>query len=426
MSLIAFPTRELFVEKLDQFDLVIFDRYRERGILPLAYFDNIARYVENGGALLVAAGPGIRRTSKHLSHAARRGAAGAGRPATSSTQRFRPMVTATGLAHPVTHDLPGANEGGKPPSWGRWFRLIGAKSVSGETRDGRTERQPASGARPRRQGPRGRIPLRSGLAVGARLEGGGPDAELLRRLAHWLMKEPELEEERLTAAIAGGQIVIDRHTMAETAEPVTRHRRRRARPRPSTLTETEPGIWRGSAKADELGLYRLTDGTLSAVAAAGPAQSQGSRRHARDRYDPQALGARRAAARCIGWRTARRRIRRVEPGDACVRRGLDRLRDNGAYRVTSVEQEPLLPAWLALILLLGTLLLAWRVEGPLAHETGAPSAQTGSSMRGAAYLSRKDRAARRAASDRPRMRAGSTGPGKRNRPGGSRAKPTRT
>ena len=39
------------------------------------------------------------------------------------------------------------------------------------------------------------------------------------------------------------------------------------------------------------------------------------------------------------------------------------LRANGAYRVTSVEQRPLLPAWAALLLLLGTLLIAWRVEG---------------------------------------------------------------
>ena len=56
LSLIAFPTRELFQEKLDQFDLIIFDRYQRRGVLPLLYLENVARYVEKGGAVLVSAG----------------------------------------------------------------------------------------------------------------------------------------------------------------------------------------------------------------------------------------------------------------------------------------------------------------------------------------------------------------------------------
>ena len=56
LSLIAFPTRELFSEKIKDFDLIIFDRYQHRDILQLLYYENIARYVEQGGALLVAAG----------------------------------------------------------------------------------------------------------------------------------------------------------------------------------------------------------------------------------------------------------------------------------------------------------------------------------------------------------------------------------
>ncbi len=57
LSLIAFPTRELFQEKLEEFDLIIFDRYERLGILPPIYIDNIARFVEEkGGAVLIAAG----------------------------------------------------------------------------------------------------------------------------------------------------------------------------------------------------------------------------------------------------------------------------------------------------------------------------------------------------------------------------------
>ncbi|MEO1309220.1 MAG: hypothetical protein AAFV38_15320, partial [Pseudomonadota bacterium] len=57
LSLIAFPTRELFLEKVDEFDLIIFDRYKRRNILPRSYLENVRTYVENGGALLIAAGP---------------------------------------------------------------------------------------------------------------------------------------------------------------------------------------------------------------------------------------------------------------------------------------------------------------------------------------------------------------------------------
>ncbi len=129
-------------------------------------------------------------------------------------------------------------------------------------------------------------------------EGGGPDAELLRRLAHWLMKEPELEEERLSATIASGQITVDRHTMAKTAKPV-KLTTPSGKEKALDLKEVEPGSWRATAKADELGLYRLDDGDLSTVAAAGPLNP-------REVSDMRATGRilprwrRPAAVRCIG------------------------------------------------------------------------------------------------------------------------------
>ena len=74
LSLIAFPTRELFQEKLDQFDLIIFDRYQRRGVLPLLYLENVAHYVERGGAVLVSAGDDYASPLEPLPHAARPGA----------------------------------------------------------------------------------------------------------------------------------------------------------------------------------------------------------------------------------------------------------------------------------------------------------------------------------------------------------------
>ena len=56
-------------------------------------------------------------------------------------------------------------------------------------------------------------------------------------------------------------------------------------------------------------------------------------------------------------------VRRVAAGDGASGSGWIGLRSNGAYRVTALEQSPLLPAWAALLLILGSLLLAWRMEG---------------------------------------------------------------
>jgi hypothetical protein len=359
LSLIVFPTQELFAEKLDGFDLVIFDRYSEHGILPLAYFENIANYVYNGGALLVSAGPefvgpmSIYRTPLSAVLPAQPSGEIVARP-------FKPVVTPDGLAHPVTRELPGANTDKAPPTWGRWFRLIGAEKITGAT-------VMSGGDKPLlvldRVG-KGRVAellSDQGWLWARGFEGGGPEAELLRRLAHWLMKEPELEEERLTAAIAGGDIVIERRTMAAAPQPVTLTGPS-GKPTTVTLAKIEPGVWRGQAKADALGLYRVSDGKLSAVAAAGP-------------LNPKEVADMRAtdtilrpvaeqSSGSVHWLAdGMPSIRLIERGRRMAGDGWIGIAANNATRVTSVEQTPLLPAWAALLLLLGTLMLAWRQEG---------------------------------------------------------------
>src|SRR5450432_1099223 len=268
LSLIAFPSRELFQEKLGSFDLVVFDRYRERGVLPLAYFQNLASYVEDGGALLISSGPefagpeSIYRTP--LSQVLPVQPTGE-----IFTAPFKPLVTQDGMAHPVTRELPGRNQDKTAPSWGRWFRILGSNKIAGQTV------MSGDAGRPLlvldRVG-KGRVAelMSDQTWLWARgFEGGGPQAELLRRLAHWLMKEPELESENLSAAIIGDTIRITRRTMAVQTPPVTM-----TFPSGKTqilpLTRTEPGIWRADTKAGELGLYRATDGILSTVTAAGP------------------------------------------------------------------------------------------------------------------------------------------------------------
>ena len=360
LSLIAFPTRELFSEKLSGFDLVIFDRYSERGILPLLYYENLAAYVENGGALLVASGPEFAQDMS-ISRTPLASVLPAQPTGEIVTQGFKPMVTAQGMAHPVTRDLPGQNTATSPPSWGRWFRVIGATKISGETVMSGPNDRPLLVLDNVKQGRVAELLSDHAWLWARGFEGGGPQAELLRRLAHWLMKEPELEEERLSATIADATITVERRTMADAAKPVTL-----TYPSGKTVTLTlariEPGIWRATAKADELGLYRLTDGTLTTVAAAGP-------------LNPKEVADMRATDRILAPIAAVSGgsihwladgipdVRRVGASGNAAGSNWMGLRANGAYRVTSVEQQPLLPAWASLVLLLGTLLFAWRIEG---------------------------------------------------------------
>ena len=362
LSLIAFPTRELFVEKLRSFDLIIFDRYRNYGgvVLPLVYFENIADYVQNGGALLISSGPEF--ASDQSVYRTPLAAILPAQPTGAiDAEPFRPLVTKDGFSHPVTRALAGANTDTSAPSWGRWFRTIGANKVSGETVMSGPKGSPLLVLDNVGKGRVAEL-LSDQVWLWARgYEGGGPVAELLRRLAHWLMKEPELEAERLTATIDNGTIAIERRTMSDAAKPVTV-----TDPSGQTMSVTlrriEPGIFRGSARASEFGLYRLSDGTLSTVTAAGPLNPK-------EVADMRATDAilkpvAEATGGGVHWLVdGLPQIRRVGPDESANGDGWIGLRRNGAYRVASVEQEKLLPAWAALILIVGTLLLAWRLEG---------------------------------------------------------------
>jgi hypothetical protein len=352
LSLIAFPVPQLFGDKLKNFDLVIFDRYGEQGILPMVYLENIAQYVEQGGALLVSSGPEFAGPTSIF-----RTPLSSVLPAQPSgeivTEPFKPQVTQLGLAHPVTRDLPGA-------SWGRWFRMIGSVPVAGQTL------MSGPGGKPLLvldQVQKGRVAelLSDQIWLWARgFEGGGPQAELLRRLAHWLMKEPELEAESLTASVADGEIVVTRHTMAPNAPPATLTMPS-GKSQSLTLDKVSPGVWRTANKVNELGLYRVTDGNLSAVAAAGPLNPKevADMRATEDILKPDAE----ATGGGVHWLAdGTPQIRRVVPGQQASGTNFIGLRRNGAYRVTSLTQQPLLPVWAALLLIVGSLLFAWRME----------------------------------------------------------------
>jgi hypothetical protein len=204
LSLIAFPTRELFVEKLDQFDLVIFDRYSERGILPLAYFENIARYVENGGALLVSSGPEFAQPTSIF-----RTPLASVLPAQPTgdvvTQAVQAGGDAAGLRPSRDARSSRRQYGTKPPDGAAGSASSAPTRSSGETLMSGPGDRPLLVLDRVGKGRVAELLSDQGWLWARGFEGGGPQAELLRRLAHWLMKEPELEEERLSAAIAAAR-----------------------------------------------------------------------------------------------------------------------------------------------------------------------------------------------------------------------------
>ncbi|MFT7027286.1 MAG: hypothetical protein ACI9ZH_000867 [Paracoccaceae bacterium] len=362
LSLISFPTRELFMEKIDDFDLIIFDRYRRRGVLPNAYIENVARYVRDGGAVLVASGPAFagveslwRTPLRDILPAA---------PTPRVIERgFLPTVTDLGQRHPVTAGLtPPPAADGSPP-WGRWFRLIEMQQTSGQSvMSG--EGSPLLILDRVGKGRVAQMASDHAWLWSRGFEGGGPQAELLRRLAHWLMKEPELEEEALVAEVSGAEILVTRRSVTETPAGLVATSPSGASTR-ITYAETAPGRWTATVEAPEQGLWRLSDGSLSAVAAVGP---PAPKEFENPISSPEPLAALVAATGGGAMRVGDDAedlpsLRRVRDGRIAAGNGWIGMARREAFAVRDVSLTPLAPGWLMLALAALLSVAAWRVEG---------------------------------------------------------------
>ncbi len=356
LSLIAFPTRELFLEKIDDFDLIIFDRYKRRGILPSIYLDNVRQYVEKGGAVLIAAGPDFA-SADSLYRTPISSIMPARPTARVLEESYRPKVTDLGQRHPVTAGLQTEDEGG----WGRWLRQIELEQESGQ--------MVMTGADDRpllvldRVG-EGRVALLASDHAwlwSRGYEGGGPQLELLRRLAHWMMKEPELEEEALWAEATGQQMRIIRRSLSPDVGSVTVTT-------PSgeevevELTEESPGQFEALYDGPEIGLYRLASGDQSAVIGLGPAapvefeQTIASAEALMPLIDQTGGGV-------MALADGLPRIRAVRAGRPASGRGWIGITPRSAYETRSVTQLPLLPVWLLLALVAALTIGGWLREG---------------------------------------------------------------
>jgi hypothetical protein len=358
LSLIAFPIRELFEVKLDEFDLIIFDRYRRRGVLPRAYFENIAQYVEAGGALLdaagVASGDPLGLNQSPLGRVLPTEPTG-----TIVEGGFKPLITEIGGKHPVTAGLPG---GGDQPTWGRWFRLVDAAKTRGVTVMTGPDDKPLLVLD--RFG-KGRVAqlMSDQIWLWSRgFEGGGPQAELLRRIAHWLMKEPELDEEDLRATVIAGRLEFTRRSLGEqpTQVEITSPSGETSK---AALIDIGGGRANGAVPALESGLYRVSDGTRLAFAASGELNplELADLRSTADLIKPIADGTGGGIRRLSDGGVPD--IRQVRVGRDTSGRGWIGLRANNDYVVTGVDQISLLPAFAVLLLIMAGAMLAWHREG---------------------------------------------------------------
>jgi hypothetical protein len=266
LSLIAFPTRELFVERIKDFDLIIFDRYQHRDVLPTLYYDYIAQYVEQGGALLVAAGPEyageVSIANTPLSPAL------PAMPTGNVTEAgYRPQISDLGKRHPVTRGLEGSNS--EPPNWSRWFRIIDVENPDGEVVMNGPEDKPLLVLNRKGEGRVGMFLSDQGWLWARGFEGGGPYVSLYRRIAHWLMKEPELEEEALTATGSSNLLTVTRQTMKEEAE-AAQITLPSGKAETLKLSKSMEGLFTGKLDTDEIGLFRIKNGEMTALAHVGP------------------------------------------------------------------------------------------------------------------------------------------------------------
>ena len=362
LSLIAFPTRELFLDKIDEFDLIIFDRYKRRGILPSIYLDNVRAYAEAGGAVLVAAGPDFA-SADSIYRSPLADVLPSSPTGRVIEEGFVPEISEVGERHPVTEGLeafsPETGIEGQP--WGRWFRLIDVSETSGHTLMTGMDDRPLLVLD--RVG-EGRVALMASDHAwlwSRGYEGGGPQMELLRRLAHWMMQEPELDEEALSATANGQQMTVIRRTLGETVNDVEI-----TGPDGTVtalaLTQETPGRFTGEFDGPEIGLYRLSDGEEETVIALGPSAPREFEQTiaSGDVVEP-VIDATRGGILPLYQGVPD--IRTVREGRPAAGRGWIGITPREAYVTADVSVAPILPAWAFLLVASLLAVGAWLREG---------------------------------------------------------------
>jgi hypothetical protein len=361
LSLIAFPTRELFQQKINEFQLIIFDRYARQGVLPIAYFDNIARYVRSGGAVLVSAGPDYASTTSIWRTPL--DSVLPAEPVGVTEKPFYAHLSDAGKRHPVTRGLDGSAS--EPPHWSRFFRTVDTRNAVTPPVMTGADGKPLLLLSRFGEG-RVALLLSDQIWLWARgYEGGGPHLDLLRRMSHWLMKQPDLDEEALRLQVQGHDLQVTRQTMSDSVPPVTVTSPSGAT-RELTLTEGDPGEWRAAIPANELGLWQATDGTLKALINVGPTNPKefSEVTSTTDTLKPLAQATGGDARRVVdGSSLDMPRVVPVRTSSVFHGDGWMGVRMRDASVVKGVGVLPVFAGIIGLLLLLGAFAATWLREG---------------------------------------------------------------
>lgn len=368
LSLIAFPTRQLFEEKLDEFDLIIFDHFRRRfapsrsgrsrPILSPVYLQNVARYVESGGALLVATGPAFaEQESIYRSPLA---AVLPTRPTGETTnEAFKPELNEKGRRHPITSSFSGQIE----QNWGKWFRIIDNKPISGNVLMEGPDAAPLLVIDKIGEGRVAMLMSDQAWLWSKGFDGGGPYSEMFRRTAHWLMGEPDLDAEKLSATTENGVLAIERRTLEDRSQTVLVEKPDGSK-ETVRLSKTANGVYRGSVKSAGQGAYRLSSGEVSTISAIGALNPKEYTKllPTTDILQPLADGTG-GGLFPQGLTGAVSEIRRVKAGKPAASENWMGLIAHEDYAVTASQRSPLAPGWLFFILALLAMGGAWLREG---------------------------------------------------------------
>lgn len=361
LSLIAFPTKELFEDKLNEFNLIIFDRYRRLSVLPAEYMTNIVHFVERGGALLDAEGP-LPDNSLSLFDTAVGNILPSIPTQKSVDAQYTPSLTAEGLRHPVTAGLPGASKDGKNYKWGHWFRQMDATARRGNILMTGIENKPLLVLDRVGEGRVAQL-FSDQIWLWARgFEGGGPHSELLRRLAHWLMKEPQLEENDLRVEVQGRTIAITQRSLQPASTNIIL-----TKPGNETeqvaLTEESPGLARGKITVNRTGLYRVSNGNQSIMVGVGGLNplEYADLRSSREKLAPYAE----STGGSIRWlsENGTPEPRRMDANRYMSGKNWIGIKRNKNYTVTGIKQTELIPPVAYMLGALLFLFFAWRREG---------------------------------------------------------------
>ena len=368
LSLIAFPTRQLFEEKLTEFDLIIFDHFKRRfqpsrsgrstPILSPYYLQNVSQYVEDGGALLVATGPAF--AADESIYRSPLAAVLPSRPTGETTnEAFKPELNAKGRRHPITASFSGKDD----KTWGKWFRIIDNKPISGNVLMEGPDAAPLLVIDKIGKGRVAMLMSDQAWLWSKGFDGGGPYSEMFRRTAHWLMGEPDLDAEKLTATAENGLLAIERRTLEDRNQKVTVKKPDGTSER-VTLSKTADGIYRGSVKSAGQGAYRLESGDVSTITAIG---TLNPKEYAQLQPTTDILSSLSSntggSQHSIGLSGKSPEIRRVKAGRKLSNPNALSLVAHEDYTVRASKRSPLAPGWLFFILALLCLMGAWRREG---------------------------------------------------------------